>query len=161
MRKISSVSGTDLYQLTIERSEKESFEVRKINASGEQLNMWDLRALQRPDLSKKKPKHKSAPFLEKLKATGVNLDFASEEACNTFVRCFKLVRLDRMKQHDQLRKGSQVAGSQAQLPTTREFYATSRRGSSLVPASESTTTGAIAPSLDPIPDVASFNIGTA
>lgn len=147
---MTSSKGDQLYRLTLQVPRLKDFPVKRLTATETQLDVWNLHALQRPNL-KSKIKDKSIPVVEKLEATGLDLDFATKQKRDRFESHFKVVSNARNEQVHQFRTGRQVAVSQAHRPTRRLSHAATLPRRDSGQAGSETTIRGIPPTLSEIP----------
>jgi membrane-bound lytic murein transglycosylase len=121
------------------------FSVSRLTATENQLDMWNLHALQTSANLKMKNKDKSVPLVEKLDATGIDLDFTTEQKRERFENHFKFVSNARNNQVQQFKAGRRVAASQAHKPTRRQSYAPTGFHQDFVQADSATTIRGIRP----------------
>jgi hypothetical protein len=138
-----------MYRITLQAPKVKNFPVSRLTATEGQLHMWNLHALQKATAAKSRNKDKSIPVVEKLDATGIDLDFTTKEKRERFENHFKVVSNARTEQVAQFKAGRKVAASQAQRPTRRQSYANTRRDS-VAQRSETTIRGT-PPILNEIP----------
>jgi hypothetical protein len=128
-----------MYRITLQAPKIKDFPITRLSATNNQLDVWDLHAFQKLARSRPKTKDKSIPLVEKLDATGIDLDFTTKQKRERFESHFKVVSNARNDQVAQFKAGRQVAASQAHKPSRRHSHVTniSRRDSA---ATESATT---------------------
>jgi hypothetical protein len=126
------------------------FPVKRLTALESQLHMWNLRALQ-STTSKIRSQDKSLPVVEQLKATGLDLDFSSEQKRTRFESHFECVSIVRTEQVHQSMTGRKVTLSQAHKLSREASHApTIRRRDTGQTGSEITARG-IPPTVNEIP----------
>lgn len=140
-----------MYRLTLQVPRLKDFPVKRLTATDTQLNMWNLHALQNTASSETKTKDKSIPAVEKLEATGLDLDFASQQKRDRFEGHFKVVSNARNEQVQQFKAGRKVAVSQAHKPSRRPSHAAALPRRDSGQAGSETTIRGIPPTLSEIP----------